>query len=487
MTVLEQFLLVFFVASVLLLLFPDATGGLRRLRQLIAVTACILLLLHPLIESTRWNLWGLYLVAPFVLWRSFRPIKQDGSFRRKVAPYAETLVVGLAAFVSALFLYMAPIPHWPAPSGAFSVGATTYHWVDASRDEIYGDAAGPREIVVQVWYPAPPEAVKNQTPEPWFQDGERMAQVVGERYGVRSFFMKPVQLARSHTYSEIEIAADAAPFPVLIYSHGWGSSRRIALDSIEHLVSHGYCVVAADHTYGALATSFPDGRLVPRDPKAMPPDKPDDARQVGIELLVKTFASDVQFTLEKLAMLNEENSAAPFSGLLDLNRVGLFGHSTGGGAVYRAALEGTQVRGVAGLDPWVEPIPAGMRPRGLKVPTLSLRSERWYTDMLENNAILGEILAAARGLVHDLVIDGTTHYDFSLIGHISPLMGMLGVTGPTPAPTTLKVINESLLSFFDEHVRGKTDNLLANVVENYPELVEADATGKGKLAADGPE
>ena len=49
--------------------------------------------------------------------------------------------------------------------------------------------------------------------------------------------------------------------PVVLYSPGLHSDRSLGTVLIEELASHGYLVVAIDHTYDADQVEFPDGRV----------------------------------------------------------------------------------------------------------------------------------------------------------------------------------------------------------------------------------
>ena len=49
-----------------------------------------------------------------------------------------------------------PLPH---PTGPFGIRTMTYHWVDSARAEVFtADPTDRREVMVQIWYPAPATA-----------------------------------------------------------------------------------------------------------------------------------------------------------------------------------------------------------------------------------------------------------------------------------------------------------------------------------------
>ncbi len=124
----------------------------------------------------------------------------------------------------------------------------------------------PRRIMVQVWYPA--EADDGAEPGPWTDDFDVIGPAMSRRLGFPGFFLSHTRYSRSHSFE------DAPPlsglFPLVIYSHGWTGFRGIAVNQAESLASHGYIVVAADHTYGAVITRFRDGTIAGFDPVALP-------------------------------------------------------------------------------------------------------------------------------------------------------------------------------------------------------------------------
>ena len=93
--------------------------------------------------------------------------------------------------------------------------------------------------------------------------------------------------------------------PLVVYSHGFLSSRRGGTFLAEHLASHGYVVVAADHP---LTTPAAPGAPDPRDVVNQP--------------------EDVSFLIDRVLGLTD--SEKPFEGAIDRQRIGVFGLSLGG-------------------------------------------------------------------------------------------------------------------------------------------------------------
>jgi predicted dienelactone hydrolase len=93
--------------------------------------------------------------------------------------------------------------------------------------------------------------------------------------------------------------------PLAIYSHGFVSSRHGGTYLAEHLASHGYVVVAADHP---LTHLHAPGGPNPLDVVNQP--------------------ADVSFLIDQAMSL--DGADRPFDGSIDAERIGVFGLSLGG-------------------------------------------------------------------------------------------------------------------------------------------------------------
>src|SRR5260221_5997821 len=139
--------------------------------------------------------------------------------------------------------------------------------------------------------------------------------------GLPYFFMDHAALVRTNSYPGAALNPAEAPYPVVIYSHGWNGFRTVNLNQSEALASHGYIAVAVDHDYGAMLTVFRDGRVALNNPAALPPDIPADVHEAGIETLEATYAADLRFVMDQLALVNSGAIPSPLAGRLDLAKV----------------------------------------------------------------------------------------------------------------------------------------------------------------------
>ena len=148
---------------------------------------------------------------------------------------------------------------------------------------------------------------------------------------------------------------------------------------MEELASHGYVVIGISHTYGAVITVFPDGRQVPTNQQALPDDVSDEAYDRASNMLVQQWAGDIVLTLDELENMDQESGVWFLSGKIDLDQVGVFGHSTGGGAAVEFCLVDARCQAILGMDIWAEPAEPEILKLHLTQPALSMLSEGWYS------------------------------------------------------------------------------------------------------------
>jgi predicted dienelactone hydrolase len=421
---------------------PTRSDAVRR-RTALAASAVALLQL--LVEPIRWQTVPAWVLAAALVGLELRAGSPERRSRRRVVGWLVWLTVA-AGLPMAL-----PVPSLPDPTGSYAVGTTTIVVTDDSRIEEYGPEPGsPRALPLHVWYPAEP--VDADSPG-WLDDD--VGAIVAESYGLPGFFLDHLSLTSTSAIPDAPFASGDERFPVVLYSHGWGGFGRISPDQPEMLASHGYVVVAPDHTYGALAAEFPDG-IVRIDEDALPEEE--DVGEAVFDIaaadLVATYAADLRFVLDVLG----DTFGLGMGDRIDLERVGIFGHSTGGGAAVEACFTDERCDAVLGFDPWVEPVDPYAISSGLRQPFLAVRSDPWLGE--DNDEVLFELHESGSAPSTIVALRGANHYDFVALSQISPLTRFLGFTGSIPAPIARVAIGDSLVAFFDAHLKGVDFELL---------------------------
>lgn len=412
------------------------------------------LVAHLVLEGPRWQMTGVYVVAAMVVvWRLLNLVRPRLDTRRRWPVVSGVIVVGLSALLS----WGLPVPNLPTPDGPLSVGTTSWALTDDTRDDPYdGQEGKPRRLVAQAWYPTDVSG----PPAPWVSDAGTFSAAAAPQVGLPPFALRHLDLVDMTATKDAPIKEGS--WPVVIYSHGWRGFRTVQSDLAESLASHGYVVLALDHTYGALVTLFPGGDAVGLNPAALP-----EERQVGpvayndaSAQLEATYAADVAFLLDQLAAGQAPAQlGADLKTDLITERVGLVGHSTGGGAMIRLCLTDARCAAVLGLDPWVEPVPTDLLEDGLSQPVLSIRSAAWQGNA--NDAVLTALHRRSPGSEGLLVVPDTLHGDFTLLPFLTPLSGPLGLSGDADTAAMHRAIDTVALDFFGRHLTGQDTDEVA--------------------------
>jgi hypothetical protein len=162
--------------------------------------------------------------------------------------------------------------------------------------------------------------------------------------------------------------------------------------------------------------------------------------------------------------------ASPFYKTLDLSRVGVYGHSTGGGAAIQFCGIDLRCKALLGEDPFMRPVSYEVLDNGVRQPAFFMFSQRWADDAnSRNNVLFRPFFAKSTHTYGAIYIEGTAHYDFSDLPLLSPLAPQLGLKGPINGKRVTIIVNDYLLSFFDATLKGKSPSLFENL-SPYPEV-----------------
>ncbi|PPK69102.1 hydrolase [Actinokineospora auranticolor] len=340
----------------------------------------------------------------------------------------------------------------PAPTGPHPLGTVSSHLVDRSRVDPWQGTGSVRELMVQLWYPA--LTTHGRPTAPWMSPGTTA--VFEREQGIPP---GALLLPTTHAHLSAPVNRGRCGRPVVLYSPGLRSDRSLGTALIEELVSHGYVVVAIDHTYDADAVEFPGGRV---ETFAITGDI-DDAL-VAKALAVRT--ADTRFVLDQLAALNTGRLAGAF----DLSRVGMFGHSLGGATAAATIRADRRLRAGANLDgSLLAPVTAGTdRPFLLfgSDPGPGGEDPSW-----------DQFWDSQHGWKRELALAGSTHISFTdletLFPQAAPILGLtpeqvaraIGTLEPHRA---IHAQRDYLRAFFDLHLRGVDHRLFQR--PRYPQV-----------------
>ncbi|MBI5880138.1 MAG: hypothetical protein HZB53_21015 [Chloroflexi bacterium] len=443
----------------------------RRWVRLLPAGIVVITVVHLGVEQYRWQMVPAYgLTAALLLFALPGLLKTTDSIPARGAPAFFAGGFGLLWWlVAAVLPIILPVPRLPTPPGPYAVGSVLYDWTDTTRAETYSsDPNAKRELMVQIWYPAQPAA--DARPIPFLDNFDAALPAFARFLKLPPFTLDHLRLVRTHTYGDAPVRSDGAPYPVVIYSHGYQGYRTASFNQMEALASAGYIAVAIDHSYATLFTVFSNGRVVSSDPAMLPPagrNQPGD--QAAREKLEATVVADERFVMDQLQLLNAGKLDARLAGKFDLQRIGLTGVSLGGGAIVWTCHIDARCKAGLAQDGWYEPLPEAMVSEPLRQPFMFMQSDTrmWKLD---NLARLDTLYRGVNASASHLKLSGVLHDDFGDYPLLSPLSALLPERGPLNGERTLQVVDAYILAFFDTVLKNQPSPLLHGPSPDYPEV-----------------
>jgi hypothetical protein len=421
-------------------------------------------------------------------------------------------VLALSLFLSGARLSVAQLPAasgesiLPQPSGPFAIGRVTYHWIDsARRDVLSRDSSAPREIMVDVWYPAERKEGPAASYLPHLSVLRRvLADSVLERRFAPAFSAVTAGRLVTHAVEGAPARCPPRGCALLLFSHGGGVDRSLYTTQFQDFASHGYVVAAIAHTYLTHTVVFPDGRVIRLQDRRSLDAPPSDsnmsywrrrfAESAAInQVRYAHAAADVRFVLDQMIRHARESALhAPFVGRLDLDRIGALGHSMGGLAAAIACRSDTRIKACMNQDGTNDGLPADRdsagrtlsqpfmyfgrveapsRPRADSV-LARIEMTRQEDDSIrrsrprEQDSLLADVTGGAWRL--RLKMPRSEHMSFS----DELLIEAAGDTAErADALQVLGIVHRYTRAFFDKTLRGRSDTPLDRPIAGDPNVI----------------
>jgi predicted dienelactone hydrolase len=373
--------------------------------------------------------------------RAFRP-------RLEISLFA--LLLATAVGASSASAHAGPVDP-PDELGPYAVGHTAFDLVDADRND--------RPLEIQAWYPADPADAAG--------DHTLYALVEGTLY-----------LPSEAAFDDLPVL-DRFLMPLIVFSHGHEAINIQSVRLMEALASHGFIVVAPNHTGNTTfdhSATFEESAV----------DRPQDVSFLIDAMMARNLDVDDPFFLR----------VSPFA-------IGVAGHSFGGYTALAMAA-GYGAGGVA-PDPRVRAIVSvsGVTDlfsddelASIRIPTLLLGGTLDTVVPIDPNTIRAFDLISSRFL-YRVDVEGATHFHFANICDIGnalidagvpqvlwPFVGAAALVEPynltcTPAAfpfeEAIRLQNLYAVAFFQRHLKFD-EGYAPFLTESYAEENEPFAT-----------
>lgn len=437
--------------------------------KVISVLVIILIILHIFFGKPRWQYFPSYiLIIVFFILGILNYTKM-----LNLSPKSGKWIIGIGIFLIVLTLIFVlgfKAKEIPNPSGDYKIGTKIFDLKDERRSEIYTEEKNDkRKIKYQIWYPT--DKVKGLKKAMWITEGTLLTRSLAKSMFIPKFMLDQTASIDSNSYLGAKVSGSLKKYPLVIISHGWKGFRELHTDFAEELASNGIIAVSIDHTFGSQAVKFKDGEVSYLNKDALPSFVKPDIFKKASNNLVKTYGNDVISVLNDIERLNKSDK--DLKGKIDLDKIGLLGHSTGGGGDVYMVLKDKRVKALLGFDAWLEPLEIKKLEKGLEIPTLFIRSDQWRDK--PNNIFLNIVLKNSNKSTL-VQMDKTKHIDFTMSYMYSPLTRYIGFTGNLKGRLSSQIQREFVLKFFDKNLRNSEDgggykiDYIKDIIKEYDAL-----------------
>lgn len=466
----------------------------------------VVLCLHGIVEGFRYQMIFAYIFV--VLFTIYALVRETVRFSEtKITKILKRIAISLSFLfltITILMAYALPVFTLPKPTGEYDIGVQYVHLTDEKRYEPFlKESTDKRELAVKIFYPATKDKSKPYTA--YFHDSPELIKTFTAGNRMPNFMFSHLRLVQTHTQEGLILSDKQQNYPVILFSHGGGTTMEVHASQCEDLASHGYVVVAINHTYVSSATELP-GRIVTDRDATVNFDEGDP-----LDIITQIMADDAGFVIDKLGEMNAGKMNSIFAGKLNLNQIGVIGHSLGGSAAYNLAINDSRIKAAVNLDGAVYTIPDNTKPIA---PFLMLANDEFHVQVILKREVLmkkfedmpaeeQEAVASAYGSKQSYIdiykkqeqaiiglaetlkasdrlftIEGSAHMKLSDIGLFfgAGFHRFIGINGATSSERCLDITKSVTLAFFNQHLKNENRDSLESVLHQYSQLQKVKLT-----------
>jgi dienelactone hydrolase len=404
-----------------------------RVRDFIRAGAFAAFVLFALASVVQWSFRWVLLAALLFVWAVLgawslarnRAAKNGyGPGRTVFKALAGVVLVGLVLTPALIF----PQYQQPRATGPHPVGTVNYTFTDQNRLETFSKTGGNREVNVEFWYP---------------KDG-------------------------------------AGKYPLVVFSHGAFGMKTSNTSTFVDLASNGFVVCAIDHPYHALFTMDASRHVTIADPGYLQQvqnanaGKYDEATTFKLESQwMGLQVADIKFVLDTVLAQSKSASSDPVYQLIDIEKIGLLGHSLGGESAAEVGRERNDIGAVVNLDADLhgEYVDYGtgkpvINAQPYPAPILTIYSDTVAQRIAAvpdaNDVIAVKHVAATAPKAFEVHLSGTDHMSLTDLPLVSPaLVSLINASVPKAAGRetdplgTIEKMNGITLAFFNTYLKGQ--------------------------------
>ncbi|MBS4196359.1 alpha/beta hydrolase family protein [Lederbergia citri] len=381
----------------------------------------ILTLSSVIVWSFRWVMLAILLFI-LALIATVSLIRKKANHRKyKTSKIVWKSILVIVAFIFALIPALVfPQHSSPKVTGDYKVATATYTYIDKNRMEEFTDEGKNRSVNVEFWYPK-------------HADGK---------------------------------------YPLLVFSHGAFGIKASNASTYNELASHGYIVVSIDHPYHSFYTASEDGTpvFINGDYNREFTNANKDGFYTKeetyklIQKWMKLRTEDMNFVIDTILEKTKSDSN-PIYQQINVEKIGVFGHSMGGAASVWLGKERDDISAVVNIDaPFFSELVYKKdiddfvaRDEAYTIPLLNIYSDDVWEQLDSNSTYVANKLNNEKFKKANTVhFKGAKHLSLTDFPLFSPVLAnvLQGGKADIDQYYCIEAENDLILQFFDQELKG---------------------------------
>lgn len=342
--------------------------------------------------------------------------------KRNIVLLIVAAIIVLSVIITPKVLF--PKYETPKVTGNHEVCVTMDTWEDETRKETYSKEDENRSVTVKFWYPK-----------------------------------------------------EEGSYPLVVFSHGSTGVIDSNMSTCTELASNGYVVVAIGHPYQAMVVedvngkkTFIDGDFFNQVMTDNGSDEPEHERAVyeNSQEWMKIRTGDVNFVLDTIIEKCNTQEADVFR-KINLDKIGLFGHSLGGATVVAVGRQRDDIDAVIDLEGTMLGEYTGYENNeyifnqdSYPIPLLDVNSDTVYESikMSGDREYVNFYVGENAKDFSEVVIHNIAHLNYTDLPLASPILAKMLGTGDADAMECIETVNDMVRQYFDYYLKDAEELLI---------------------------
>ena len=386
--------------------------------------------------------------------------------RSKVGNATVYAILGILLGTVALLDYLFPLNHMPEPDGPHKVGFRSFEVTNPERIGVAGISySDSTKIGLDIWYPG--DEVSGYERKDWINIDPIIFEGFEIMTGYPKGLFEHLYRVRTNSFIGAPPSMNSSGWPIIILLLGWSSISELHTSLAESLASSGYLVAGIEHPGACAVVTFSDNNVYYFLGNDLLDGLPEGTRENKLRFLSEYLSRDIDYVIEFLKEMNED-PYSDFYERLNMEDIGLYGHSGGGSVALRYALSNEEVPMVL-ADPTLEGFTIQELVSGLSNPVLLMTSSEWESGV--NGEFLSVVSKDSAKSNYNLSISGMRHVDFAMVRNLSPLTYFFGETGRfMNKRDAVNYLDSAVKFFFDSIFFGRSIEELFKLSDSVPEF-----------------